>query len=622
MKHIVLPKQYKPDFTGRALAIDTETTGLEYREADRAYIVSMCNQDAYSWLWEWPVNPRTRQPVIPRKDIGQIKDVIADHDIPVFHNAKFDIGHLNAIGVTIPQKQFLRTHDTTIMSHVVDSKSSHELKVLAKRFLDMDDDDEQEMLDGVKVIHRLAKKSGIECRGLKEDAWMLRYFETNDARTSTYAAMDAERTIRLYLFFQKILRKDKLLHLYERERQLMYSIMDMQDTGITLYLPAVKPELQRMTKLAIDSEAALIRTAKQFRMEDFNLRSSKQLPELLFEHLRIPVIAETPNGAPTTAKGAIKDLLTNGTLLTTKQRQTLNHLQTVRQASKGCEYIKDYYARAIKSGRSRYATLHPSFNQNGTSTTRISSQRPNGQNISGRDEMPLRSLFSPPPGYIWLDFDYSNIELRLFAELAEETDLINAFKSGASMHQIVCRSLHGPGPLNGDYDGDDPRYKSCKNGTFSIIYGAGKARADATYGVPDAYDRIKQSFPGLKRITDRCYRDIARQGYVETLFGYRLYCDSGHAGLNYLIQGTAGDVMKYGMINIRNNISPKYAQPILTVHDELILQVPKDRYTIDLARDIAECMEHPGSIINIPTPVSAAIIADNWKTKQKLSLTQ
>lgn len=611
------PAKFKPDYRGRALAIDTEDTGLDPQHGDRPYIVSACNSDAQEWLWEWNVDPHTRKPHIPPRDVAKINLVISQHDQIVFHNANFDLAHLQEIGVKLPLKNRSRVHDTQLMSHVLDSKNSHELKELALRFLDILDDDEADLKKAVQKVHRHARKVGWEVRGEKEDAWMLRVLDRKDTRARTYAARDAERTIRLYLLFQELIRRDGLDAQYERERRLRYAVYDMQQHGISIYLPAVRPEKVRFKEVSAQSEKAVQKVAAQFGMEDFNVRSPIQLPKLLYSHLKLPVVARTkpsqkePNGNPSTDKEALKYLIEAYADEGTIQHHTLHNVRSYRQASKAHEYLEEYYQRSVRNGRSRYATLHTSLNQVGTSTTRFSSKRPNGQNISGKDEMPLRAVFSPPPGFVWLDLDYSNIELRLFAWLAEEKSLIEAFEKGESVHMVICEALFGKG-----IDKEDPRYKRTKNGNFSIIYGAGEARADATYGIQGAYKRIRKLFPGLRRLTDRCKQEVADVGYVKTLFGYRLYCEKGHSALNYKIQGTAGDVMKYGMINIANNIRQSDARMILTVHDELILQVPKRRYNQQLVDDITLCMEAPGKLISIPTPVSAALITDNWQVKQ------
>jgi DNA polymerase I-like protein with 3'-5' exonuclease and polymerase domains len=601
------PFLLRPSFEGRAIAIDCETTGISTFHGARPFAISGCNTVGQRWYWEWSVNPKTRKPLIPKNDQIKIQKLINSYDQIIFHNAKFDIFHLEAIGIGVPWQ---KVHDTLPMSHVLDSKNSHELKDLALRHFDILDDDEFNLKEAVRKVHRWAKKKGWECRGLKEDSWMLKHYDPKNKLVETYCTRDTERTIRLFMLFRELLVEEELDHLYQRELALIPLITGMEKVGLTISQSRTNSERARFFSIAQNAEYEVCQYARKYNIENFKIRSTHKLQTLLFDKLRLPVIEFTEKGARTTRAGVLSDLKDLYCKSGTINHKVLEALLRNRKATKACDYLEGYKRLAIPN-ENGFSSLHPTLNPTGTSTTRFSGQDPNPQNVSDKEDMPLRKVFGPGPGYVWLDYDYSNIEMRLFAYLAEEKELIEAFEKGQSVHMTICEALHGPGISK-----DDPRYKQTKNGNFAIIYGAGEERADATYGIPGAYQRIRNVFPGLKRLTNRVQSEAEREGYVTTLFGYRLQCPELHAALNYLIQGTAGEVMKYGMLNVLQNIPQNLAQMVLTVHDELIVQVLRERLTTSLQDRIVHCMEDPGIKIGIPTPVSRFIISTNWSVKE------
>ncbi len=230
-----------------------------------------------------------------------------------------------------------------------------------------------------------------------------------------------------------------------------------------------------------------------------------------------------------------------------------------------------------------WGILYPSFNPTGTATTRLSSHDPNAQNISKQEDFNLREVFGPLPGREWFAIDYSNIELRIFAYESGDKRLIEAFEQGKSMHLVIGQVLH---PKLFDKLGPDgfakaQQYRWTKNGNFSLIYGAGVKKANATYRVPDAYAKIRKTLPLIDDFIKRKSGEAARKGYVETLGGYRLQVppNEPHKAANYFVQGSAGWCMILALIRVDEylrTLGDNYRMT-MTIHDELRFGLPPEQ---------------------------------------------
>lgn len=610
--------------TPRVLAINVETTGGNPRHGARPYSLAACDTKGNRYHWCWPVDPISRRVTYSIRDLKEIDTLSNQYKRFVFHNSKFDNRHIIAMltdteGYGDEEIDWSRIDDTLLMSHVLDSSESHNLQDLALKYLDILDDDKEQVHKETVAVKRKCRKLGWNLSThWEEDAWVLKAYDKNSKTLEIFNLLQAERTIRLYLLFKEALRIEKLEAHYERERSLLPIIYQMESHGVSIHLPTLHNKLKAFQTIAKAAEVSVGRVASRRGITDFNIRSGPKLADLLHNHLGFPVLATTPNGTPKTDEDTLKALadLNHNTHLPTVKLVLKN-----RKAESAIRYLHQYQALAIPYDQ-KYATLHPGFNQTGTHTTRFSSTNPNAQNISTQEELPLRAIFGPPPGFFWLDADYSAIELRLFAYLAQEKSLIDSFKRGESPHYTICQLLHNWKPTN-ENETKDRRYKSTKNGNFALIYGAGESRADSTYGVPGAYQRIRNYFPGLAAIQDKCSREIKDNGYVTTLFGYRLYCpaDRSYTGLNYKIQGTAGDIIKNAMLNLSKSFSPEVCQIVLTVHDELVFQIPKGKYCVkSIFKQIKHDMEEPGDRIGIPCPVTISIVEKFWDKRKAINI--
>lgn len=649
------------------VSLDTETTGTAPFHGSRPFAVSLAwreNWKIKTRFFEWFVNPKTRQPIIPKSDVKLIREILYDFNLYVFHNAKFDIRMLELIGVFQPTvnidkqsphyKVFCnRIHDTLIMSHVLDSMEDHGLKPLALKYLDFPEDDQKELRKKIISLRAKAKRKGWNTAefgktpGLSSsdsawawDMWLPRAFDKSDTSLKRYGVNDAIRTLRLFEVFTSALEQEKLIHLYEEERKLIPIFYEMETIG----LPIRPKRLHRLRKTistqADIAEQAVIKISKR---STFNIRSNLQLQKLLYKKLRLPIIEVSDRGNPSCDKQTIIDLwkkLGNTCDEDGMDREfvkdvsasarVLNNLLAYRIFSTGVKYLDSYNSLSLPE--KNRAVLYPSFNQTGTRTTRLSASNPNPTNVStgtgSKVDIPLREIFCPRQGTFWYDADYSNLELRIFAFLTKDKILRKAFEQGISVHAVIAERLWKI-PADTISDKNSPhywKYKRTKNFVFCLIYGGGEKKADDTIGIPGAYRRFRKEFPAIDRFMDETINGAKTLGYTVTLDGYRLWVDrhKEYAAVNYRIQGTAGRLIKRAMINLRFNEFKvplgQRPQLLLQVHDELILQSRELVSQNAIARWIKSEMEEPGQRIGIVTPVEVSIIRDSWAHPEKLEL--
>jgi DNA polymerase-1 len=643
----------------KLLALDCETNGTALYSGCRPFAVSTCDDKGNTCWWEWKVDPFTRSVAIPCLDRHEIIDLIGSADRLIFHNATFDIKALSNIGYEF-QNYFAKNplwdklDDTLGMSHVLNSRESHNLKDLALKYLDFPDDDERELAKEVQRLRRVgsvAKKAGWNlAEEWQWDYWLPKAADPKSTLLSRYGVNDAIRTMRLYIFFKECLALEGLSALYERERRLIPVTNEMQEAGLCTHKMMLHREIRRYKSIQSRSKEKIVRCAKRFGFDgEFNPNSHQQLSKLFFGKLRMPVIKrgkpnkQTGESAPSTDKDVLKAWWLRignecneegGEREYVKDKSDrailIDTLLTNRNANSAVNYSSDY----LRGSRleDRQWIIHPSLNQWGTVATRYSSSDPNAQNVSLKAEMPLRMLFGPRSGCFWYDIDYSNLEWRIMAYLAKEEKLIAAFERGESIHLAVAMEMWN---LPGDQlkDKCSPhhwKYKRTKNFDFAVPYGAGEKRGDDTAGMAGAYQRFRQRFVGVSSLMDETISDAKRKGYTTTLSGYRIPIDRErpYSAFNNRIQGSAGDIIKEAMLNLKYNercqyVSRTVPRPkiVLQVHDELILELPADLKSNKSMREwIVEQMEEPGQRYGIPTPVSVSVVTKKWSEPKEIEV--
>ena len=526
--------------------------------------------------------------------IRTLKPLLEDRSIiKIGQNIKYDSLIFLRYGVNLRP-----VDDTMVFSFVLEGGSGkHGLDELAERHL------------GIKTIKYK------DLVGSGKNQMTFDYVPIEKA--CNYAAEDADLTLRLYKLLKPRLIKEKMLAVYETiERPLINVLIKMEKVGI-------KADQNILRQLSVDLGQRLGALEKEIRVlagEDFNVNSPKQLGQILFEKLGLPGAKKTKTGAYQTSAKVLEDLASQGHKLPT---QILEWRQMAKLKS-------TYTDSLVKDINSETGRVHTSYGMAGAQTGRLSSTNPNLQNIPVRTEdgRKIRQAFVAKPGCKLVSFDYSQIELRVLAHMAEIKSLAQAFRDGADIHAATAAQVFGVSP-----DGMDPQVRrQAKAINFGIIYGISSFGLARQLGVDqkEARSYIESYFnryPGIKAYMERLKSDCRRTGMVTTLFGRRIHLpsinDKDHIRRNYAerqainapIQGTAADIIKRAMTRVPKVLKKHSlkAAMLLQVHDELLFEVPKDEVN-DVTKIITGVMEGAaGPILKMRVPLKVEVgIGDNW----------
>jgi len=401
-------------------------------------------------------------------------------------------------------------------------------------------------------------------------------------QAAPYAAEDADITLRLHQAMWPILAQSPALENIYREIELplVTVLSDMEQTGVAIDTAMLARQGTELAHRIVALEQEAHREAGQ----PFNLGSPKQIQEILYDKLRLPVLAKTPKGAPSTAEAVLQDLALDYPL----PRLILEY----RSLSKLKSTYTDRLPEQIdpRSGR-----VHTSYHQAVATTGRLSSSDPNLQNIPVRTEegRRIRQAFIARPGCALLAADYSQIELRIMAHLSGDEGLLRAFAAGADIHRATAAEVFGAAPEAVTSE----QRRSAKAINFGLIYGMsafGLARQlGIARGAAQEYiDLYFSRYPGVLAYMESTRRQAREQGYVETVFGRRLYLPDIKAGnaqrrsaaertaINAPMQGTAADIIKRAMIRLHGWIRSQHELDItmiMQVHDELVFEVAESQ---------------------------------------------
>jgi DNA polymerase I-like protein with 3'-5' exonuclease and polymerase domains len=628
------------------LGLDTETTGSDLRHGCKPFYVSTCTADGRVVCWQWDVNPKTREPIIPQQDKDEIRDTIRGKRV-VIHNSKFDILALEAIGINVWDLAG-EVEDTLPMSHALESAASHKLKDLCLQHLDITDDDQQALRDATNEARRIGRKLGwriasesdphfpAQKRAPKEGWWVLdtwlpravakaqRYPKSHPWWNvlDVYGSLDAVRVIGLYQHLYRWLKEEGLYPQYKWRKKLLPVFYRMESHGTTISQTRWKAAKNNFATLAATAERKAFKLAGN---KIDNLRSSKQLQGLLYGTWKLPATKATKEGYSTDADTlqGLLDILDKDS----KPYLFIKNLVASRKCGKMGDYLEEYHAYGIRIDSNQdWLKLYSTTNLTGTATTRVSKQNPNDQNVSKKEEYNLREIFGPMPGREWYSIDYNNIEMRIFAYESGDKRLIRAFESGQSVHMIIAQELwpEEVKRLGEEAFKETDLYRWVKNGNFALIYGASPRKADATYHRKGAYERIRKGLPLIDKFMQQKFSEGRRNGYVTTLGGYRLQVphDKPHVAVNYFVQGSAGVIIQQAMPKVDaylQSIGPEY-KLIMMIHDELDFDFPRKKANTSHIKHICHLMASSGNRFGIPTPVEAKRIRESWAHGEKLAI--
>ena len=556
------------------VSFDTETTSLDYMLAELVGISIALKPNEAFYI---PINHNYEG---AEKQLEQdfvleaLKPFLESDEIPkIGHNLKYDRHILQNAGIDLKGTLL----DTMLFSYVNNSTiTRHNLDAVSKRYLNINPTSYEDVAG----------------KGAKQ----IPFSEVSIDVASDYASEDADISLKLYEHIEPLVQKEaKLAKLYsEIEGPLIYTLGDIERNGVLI-------DSEKLSQQSKELEAKILKLESQVQKnagEDFNLGSPKQLQEILYEKLGLPVIKKTPKGQPSTSEAVLQELSIDFPIV--------HDILSYRAISKLKSTYTDKLPKMINSNTGR---VHTSYHQAVTATGRLSSSDPNLQNIPIRSEegRRIREAFIAPEGYKILAADYSQIELRIMAHLSKDQGLMDAFAKGQDIHQATAAEIFS---INID-DVTPNQRRSAKAINFGLIYGMSAfglskqlqiTRAEAQNYIEQYFER----YPGVKNYMDETKSSAKQNGYVETVLGRRLYLAdiessnyqrrqyAERSAINAPMQGTAADLIKMAMTDLHSKIRNESldAKIIMQVHDELVIEVNENQLdelsdlTVNIMADI------------------------------------
>ena len=485
-------------------------------------------------------------------------------------------------------------HDTLLESYVLESHQRHDMDSMAARMLGM------QTITYDEVTGTGAKRIG--------------FGQVDIERATTYAAEDADITLQLHLaMYPRLAADEKLRHVYSAiELPVREVLFQMERTGVLIDAELLSAQSRELGLKMLELETKAHTEAGQ----PFNLNSPKQIAEIFFERKGMPVVKKTPSGAPSTDEEVLARLALDHPLA--------KMLLDYREIAKLKSTYTDKLPRMVNAKTGR---VHTNYGQTTAVTGRLASNDPNLQNIPVRtaEGRRIREAFIAPPGTLIVSADYSQIELRIMAHISGDESLLAAFAAGEDIHRATASEVFGR-PL-GEVTAQERRYAKTIN--FGLIYGMsafglaqqlGLERATAQAYIGSYFSR----YPAVKRYMDETRALAKQRGFVETVFGRRLWLpeirssnaarrgNAERSAINAPMQGTAADLIKLAMIAVQNWLASEHLQSrlVMQVHDELVLEVPQGEL---------ERIQHdlPGLMCNVATlktPLEVDVgVGPNWE---------
>ena len=572
-------------------AFDTETTSLNYMQAEIVGLSFAIEPGEAAYVPLAHLNPGLEGQLDRDRILDQMKPLLESDAVKkVGQHLKYDANVLANHGITLRGI----AHDTMLQSYIIDAVGSrHDMGSLALKYLG------QRVISFEEVAGKGAKQVSFDHVDIEQAA--------------AYAAEDADVTLRLHeTLMPKLEAETALNEIYQRlELPLVPVLSKIERNGAFVSIDKLRAQSHEIAIRLAELESQ----ARELAGQPFNLASPKQLGEILFEKLELPVIKKTPKGAPSTAEEVLVELANDF------------ELPAVLIEHRGLAKLKSTYTDKLpEMVDTRTGRVHTSYHQAVTATGRLSSSDPNLQNIPIRTQegRRIRQAFIAPEGRKIVAADYSQIELRIMAHLSSDAGLLHAFANELDVHSATAAEVFD---VSLDEVTTDQRRKA-KAINFGLIYGMsafglakqiGVARGEAQ----EYIDRYFARYPGVADYMDATRSIAHEQGYVETLLGRRLYLPEINArnkqrqlaaertAINAPMQGTAADIIKLAMIDVDAWLTETAldAKMIMQVHDELVFEVA-DEACETLCNNVTERM---ANVIELQVPLLTEVgVGANW----------
>ena len=572
------------------VALDTETTSLNYMEAQLVGISLSVEPGEAAYIPIHHTYAGAPEQLDQELVLEKLGPWLESNAPKVGHHLKYDTHILRNHGIKLKGI----VYDSMLESYVLNSTATrHDMDSVAKQYLNTE----------------TTKYEEIAGRGAKQ----LRFDEIAIEIAAPYAAEDADITLRLHrALWPKLEATPALAELYQGiEQPLVEVLQEMEYVGVMV-------DAKQLNEQSQEIALSLKQIEKEAHSEAggaFNLDSPKQLQEILYDNLKLPILGKTPKGQPSTAEAVLQALA--------EDYELPNLVLKYRSLSK----LKSTYTDKLPAQINRTTgRIHTSYHQAITATGRLSSSKPNLQNIPIRTPQGrrIRQAFIAPPGKKLIAADYSQIELRIMAHLSGDKGLRGAFAEDQDIHKATAAEIFSIKQAKVQ----DTQRRSAKAINFGLIYGMSAfglarqlniKREDAQAYVDLYFER----YPSVKQYMDDTRRQAREQGYVSTVFGRRLYLPeiesrnhqrrqyAERSAINAPMQGTAADIIKRAMVRVEHWLEENMndAALIMQVHDELVLEVPEDQ-AFEVSTELAQIMESAAEL-SVPLKVETGI-GFNW----------
>ncbi len=576
--------------TANEFSFDTETTSLNYMQAKVVGVSFSVEPGKAAYVPFGHDYEDAPQQLSEDAVLGGLKDLLENPEIKkIGQNLKYDVHVLQNHGINMRGI----SDDTLLQSYVLDSTKRHDMDSMAQRFLN----------------HNTIHFEDIAGKGAKQ----LTFNQVHIDKAGPYAAEDADITLRLHQCIHPQLEATPdLLSVYQEiELPLMPIIQKIERNGVKIDAQMLADQSYQLSERMKEIE----HQAYEVAGEEFNLGSPKQIQHIFFEKLELPVIRKTPKGQPSTAEDVLQELAQE------------HELPRLILENRGLSKLKSTYTDKLpKQIDAKTGRVHTSYNQTGAATGRMSSTDPNLQNIPIRSEegRRIRKAFIADEGNCIMAADYSQIELRIMAHLSGDESLLTAFKEGKDIHRATAAEVFDVALEKVETE----QRRAAKAINFGLIYGMSafglaKQLNVTRYEAQDYIDVYFERYPGVKQYMDNTREQAHETGYVETLFGRRLYLPeinskngmrqkyAERTAINAPMQGSAADIIKRAMIKVHNRLqnSELSALMIMQVHDELVFEVPEGE--LDALRKLLHEEMESAANLNVPLLVDIGV-GINW----------
>ena len=574
-------------------AIDTETTSLDPHTAN---LVGISISNRIGNACYIPLNHISGNNLNEKKVLSILKNYLEDESIKkIGQNIKFDFIVFYHRGITLTSME-----DTMLMSYTLDAgKNRHNMDTLSE----------------IHLGHKTIKFKDLVGTGKKQ----LNFSEVNVSEAKDYAAEDADITFRLYKIFLKSLKAEKLLNIYELfEKPLIKILAEMEIKGIKLDKSSLNKLSSKFSTKIEKLEKSIFKISKK----TFNIGSTKQLGEIMYNDLKIAALKKTKKGSFATSASVLEDLAFKG-------YEFPKLILEWRQISKLKNTYSDALPEHINQNTKR---VHTSFLLAATTTGRLASSDPNLQNIPIKTEegKDIRKAFISEKNKKLISADYNQIEMRILADLADVKELKKAFKNNEDIHSLTASQVFGADIKKIDAD----MRRKAKAINFGIIYGISQYGLAKQIGVSnnEAEEFLNSyfiKFPEIKEYMNNTIKFCRKSGYVRNIFGRKTHIPGindknfnvrnfqERAAINAPIQGSASEIMRLAMIRINDELDTKKTNEfnmLLQIHDELIFEVI-DNGTKSASKKIKDIMTSvkDSDLHSFSIPLSVDVnIGDNW----------